>query len=70
MSSSLHILNHFNIKLQPVNDNYHLLNVPANMSVFNQKVVFIPLKKYMKLSSSVLNSGGPYHSVPFRVATQ
>jgi hypothetical protein len=67
------ILSHFNIKLQPVNGNYHLLNVPANiyrMSVFNKKVVFIPLKMYMILNSSVLNSGEPYHSVPFRVATQ
>jgi hypothetical protein len=66
----LRILSHFNIKLQPVNGYYHLLNVSANMSVFNKKVVFIPLKKYMILNSSVLNSGGPYHSVPFRVATQ
>jgi hypothetical protein len=28
-----------------VNGNYHLLNVPANMSVFNKKGVVIPLKK-------------------------
>jgi hypothetical protein len=59
----------FNIKLQTVNGNYHLLNVPANI-VFNKKVVFIPLKKNMVLNSSVLNSGGPYHSVLFCVATQ
>jgi hypothetical protein len=57
------ILGHFNIKLQPVNGNYHLLNFPANLSVFNKKVV--PLKKYMVLNSSVLISGGTYKSVPF-----
>jgi hypothetical protein len=67
----LRILKHFNIKMQPViNGNYHILNVPANMSVFNKKVVFIALKKYKILNLSVLNSGGPYYSVPFRVATQ
>jgi hypothetical protein len=43
---------------------------PKYISVFNKKVVFIPLKKYMILNLSVLNSGGPYHSVPFRVAPQ
>jgi hypothetical protein len=67
----LRFLSHINIQLQPVNGNYHLLNVHANMSVFNKKVVlFIPLKKYMILYLSILNSGGPYHSIPFRDATQ
>jgi hypothetical protein len=45
LNNCLRILSHFNIKLQPVNGNYHLIYVPANMSVFNKKVVFIPLEK-------------------------